>query len=231
MPQASNEGMRRLFLVPLVLVVAAGCAPTGPSVEPSSTPTGTPESSRSASPSASAARELTRGPVDPGTYTRQDFEPPVTFTVDEGWTVGTLAPGFFDIQQQSGTPDVIALQVGQVDGVVGADGALIKQPDAETAVSAIKANPGLDTVGESESLLGGKAGVVIEVENTSGAHAPIMQVPPGRLGIDSGRRLWIALFDTSPGLLAVMVGGSIEDWDHALEVAEPVLESIVIADR
>jgi hypothetical protein len=30
--------------------------------------------------------------------------------------------------------------------------------------------------------------------------------------------------------LNLMVGGSIDDWDHALGVAEPVLESIVIGD-
>lgn len=154
----------------------------------------------------------------------------MTFEVNEGWTAATLATGFFDIQQQRGTPDVIAVQFARVDGVVGDGGALVDAAGAQEAVDAIKANPGLEVVGESESLLGGKAGVVIEVQNTSGSHTQILQVPPGRLGIDSGRQLWIALFDTSDVLLAVMVGGSIEEWDHALEVAEPVLESIVIGE-
>ena len=81
-------------------------------------------------------------------------------------------------------------------------------------------------LGDSESRLGGETGTVLEVENRGPAHAPILDVPAGRLGIDAGRRLWIALFDTSEGVLAVMVGGSTADWDNALSVAEPVLESI-----
>ena len=136
--------------------------------------------------------------------------------------------GFFDVQQQKGTPDVIAVQFGQVDAIVGADGAAVEPASLEDAIGAIKQNPGIQTDAESESRLGGQTGVVIEVENTGAAHAPILDVPPGRLGIDPGRRLWIAMFDTTDGLLAVMVGGSITDWDHALTVAEPVLESIVI---
>jgi hypothetical protein len=48
------------------------------------------------------------------------------------------------------------------------------------------------------------------------------------LGIDPGRRLWIAFFDTDQGVLSVMVGGSIEQWQSALSEAEPVLESIVV---
>ncbi len=74
----------------------------------------------------------------------------------------------------------------------------------------------------------GQTGTVVEVENRGPAHAPIFDVPAGRLGIDARRRLWIALFDTSDGVLAVMVGGSAAEWDKALTLAEPVLESIVI---
>ena len=55
-----------------------------------------------------------------------------------------------------------------------------------------------------------------------------MQVPPGALGIDPGRRLWIAFFDTDEGLLAIMVGGSVAKWDDALGAAEPVLETVRI---
>jgi len=43
-------------------------------------------------------------------------------------------------------------------------------------------------------------------------------------------RIWIAIFDTEDGILAVMVGGSTASWDEALLVAEPVLESVTIGD-
>ena len=53
-------------------------------------------------------------------------------------------------------------------------------------------------------------------------------MPPGALGIDPGRRRWIALFDSSDGLLAIMIGGWVARWDDALMAAEPVLESVRI---
>jgi hypothetical protein len=55
-------------------------------------------------------------------------------------------------------------------------------------------------------------------------------VPPGDLGIDSGRNLWIAFFDTEDGVLAIMVGGSTAKWDQSLAAAEPVLETVTISD-
>jgi hypothetical protein len=83
-------------------------------------------------------------------------------------------------------------------------------------------------IGESESRLGGLTGFTVEVANCWASHTAILEVPAGRLGIDPGRALWISLFDTDDGVLAIMVGGSIADWEHALTIAEPVLESIVI---
>jgi hypothetical protein len=58
----------------------------------------------------------------------------------------------------------------------------------------------------------------------------VLDVSVGRLGIDSGRWLWISVFDTPDGILAVMVGGSIAQWARALGLAEPVLESIVMSN-
>ena len=88
--------------------------------------------------------------------------------------------------------------------------------------------PGLDVIEASESRIGGLVGSQITVENAGETHATVLEVPPGLLGIDPGRRLWIAFFDTDAGLLAIMVGGSTERWDEALSAAEPVLESVRI---
>ena len=122
--------MRRVLASLLIAAFAAGCGnagPPGPAASPSSTvgvsPTSSTAPSGSATASASAsAKALTSGAIEPGAYTRPGFEPLVTFAVDEGWTAGTLGTGFFDIQQQSGTPDVVAVQFAKVDGVVGNSG-------------------------------------------------------------------------------------------------------------
>jgi hypothetical protein len=39
-----------------------------------------------------------------------------------------------------------------------------------------------------------------------------------------------APFDTDAGIVAAMVGGSVERWDDALAAAESVLESVTFAD-
>lgn len=177
-------------------------------------------------------RELARSsdPLAPGTYTKTGFLPPITLELGEGWFAGTLSDGFFDVQRDRNTPDVIAVQFGRVSGVVGAEGRNVEAASAAEAARAIAENPGLEVLGESESRLGGLTGSNLEVENTTGSHTGILDVSVGRLGIDSGRRLWISLFDTPDGLLAVMVGGSIAQWARALGLAEPVLESVVIGD-
>ena len=165
--------------------------------------------------------------LPPGRYTRSAFEPPITIVLDEGWHAVQLFDGFFDVQQDVGSPDVIAVQFANVEGVHGAGGSeAIDDPAA--AVAALRANSALTVVESSESRIGGLAGEQVTVENVATEHASVIDVLPGPFGIDPGRRLWLAFFDTDDGLLAIMVGGSVERWDEALETAEPVLESVEI---
>jgi hypothetical protein len=129
--------------VAILFVLMAGCGPATVA-----TPTGEPPTT---------ARELPAGtdPLAPGRYTRAAFRPLVTFELNTGWFVGSLASGFFDVQQQQGTPDVIAVQFGRVEGVVGADSAVTAATTAQAAAAAIGSNPRLAVLGESESRLGG----------------------------------------------------------------------------
>ena len=214
-------------------IVAAGCTADGdaptPSTEETATVTDapTPPSARS---SAAPELEPGDGPLAAGTYTRSAFAPPITLTVRDGWRAVQRFDGFFDIQRIDtiGTPDVIAVQFASPTGVYG-DG--LEQPaDAAGAVAILGTNAALTVVETSDSRIGGLEGHQVTVENTSDAHAQVLGVPPGPLGIDPGRRLWIAFFDTDDGLLAVMVGGSVTEWQAALDAAEPVLESIRIGD-
>jgi hypothetical protein len=202
------------------LVVVIGCLAACTAATPDPTAMPTPEPADSPMPSADAARELaaTGAALAPGIYTRSGFEPPVTFAVEGGWQAVQLLDGFFDIQQQTGSPDVIAVQFARPIG----------WEDAESAVAELRANTALTEVESSISRIGGLEGLQITVENTGTAHAAVMDVPPGPLGIDPGRRLWVALFDTDAGVLAIMVGGSTKEWEEALLTAEPVLETILI---
>lgn len=169
-------------------------------------------------------------PLPAGLYTRAAFQPRLTFELANGWFVGSLADGFFDVQQQQGTPDAIAVQFGLVQRVIGAGSATVPSTKAEAAARTIHDNPGLVVVAESASRLGGLEGFTVEVDNQRDSTSPVLEVPAGMLAIDPDRRLWISLFDTGDGVLAVIVEGSVSGWERALAVAEPVLESIVIGE-
>ena len=171
--------------------------------------------------------EATPDSLPAGTYVRSGFEPPITITLDDGWRAVQLFDGFFDVQQRVGTPDVIAVQFARPLGIGGVDGDDLPQ-SSEAAVELVRTNPGLSEVESSSSLVGGLSGHQITVENSGTEHASIFEVSVGQLGIDPGRRLWMAFFDTDAGLLAIMVGGAIDSWEEALATAEPVLESIQI---
>lgn len=221
----------------LVALIVAGCAagptptPPSPSTEtPAMTPESTnlPDGSRSPAPTGPAELVAGAGELPAGSYTRSGFDPPITFTLEDGWVAGSLVAGFFDVQQDPGTPDVVAVQFANVVGAIGDDGAVVPVTTAAEAAATIAANPGIIVLGESDSRVGGLAGRNVEIENRGTGHAGVLDVPPGILGIDPGRRLWISVFDTDAGVLAIMVGGSVARWDRTLELAEPVLESVVV---
>jgi hypothetical protein len=231
---------RAACLTVLALVVSACATTPSPSVPgspatsaapPSAAPTASGVRSPAASASAGAAPlELRSGStaLPAGTYPRARFRPPMTFAIEDGWFPGTVSDGFFDVQRERGTPDVIAVQFALPKRVVGAAGWAAPAPTAPEAAQAIHDNPAITVIEESPSRLGGLDGQTVVVENQGSSPAGIMDVAPGRLSIDPHRRLWISLFDTTDGVVAVMIGGSVARWDDALRLAEPVLESVVI---
>jgi len=199
------------------------------SAEPSEPAGESPESS--AAPIDAAALERTGDVIPPGRYTRVDFVPRITFEVTDGaWYAEQLYTGFFDVQQDVGSPDVIAVQFAKPSEIYSEHGTSVRVESAEGAAAAARGNPGLTVIGDSAGLMDGRDGFVVEVEHAgaSTSNVGVMAVPPGPLSIAPDRRLWIAFFDTDDGVLAVMVGGSVARWDEALAAAEPILETVTI---
>ena len=170
----------------------------------------------------------TTDPLPPGEYRRSSFTPPITLTLTEGWRAVQMLDGFFDVQQDVGSPDVIAVQFARPSVVYGADGQGVEAATAAEAADALRSNGSFEIVGDNTANVGGAQGQVIEIENAGDAHASVLAVPPGPLGIDPGRKLWVAFVDTPDGLLAIMVGGSLAKWKEAMDAAEPLLESVQI---
>jgi hypothetical protein len=208
------------FAVVVAVVLCASCsaaAPT-PNSEPgdaTSAPTPGPDS---------APRTLAFSstiPLDPGRYTRDGFEPRLSFTVGEDWYAVQAVTGFFDVERDPGLPDVVAVQFALP--TVWAT--------AEEAITALEGREAL-VVGEPQPVvLGGREGTRVVVDSADPDIAAqhfveVLRVPAGPISIASGRRLQITFIDTSRGLLAVLVGGSVRGWDDAVAAAEPVLTSI-----
>jgi hypothetical protein len=218
--------MRRLIGSSLALLLVA-CAEPAPSP---SAPTAT-ETADAATPEASSEGDdvaelpAPRSEIPPGTYTRSAFAPRVMFELGSGWTAEQLAAGFFDVEQDAGSMDVIAIQFGQV---VGHDSA-----DEAAAVVADNLNLVVQS-GPEEVALGGQEGIQLTVDTVDppDTQPPIFRqvisVAAGPLSIASGRRLQLTFVDTGEGLIAVLVGGSIRRWDATLEAATPVLDSLTI---
>lgn len=229
----------RRLLAPIALLVLGACATPLPST-PASAPAQSGEPSRAASADASASAsppeaielERTGEPLAPGRYSRAGFTPRITFEIADGaWYAEQLFDGFFDVQQDVGSPDVIAVGFAKPSEVFSEEGSSVRVETAEDAAAAVRGHPALAIIGDSTSRMDGRDGIVIEVEHAGGTsgNVGIMTVPPGPLLIAPDRRLWIAFFDTDDGLLAVMVGGSVARWDEALAAAEPILETVTIS--
>lgn len=198
-----------------------------PSAEPTADSTAEP----TPVPSGQVAELERGGPLPSGRYTRSAFTPTIIFEVKGGeWYGQQLLSGFFDVQQDVGSPDVIAVQFARPSSVFGEGGGSTTVATAAEAAGVLRGHPGITVLDESEALIGGHTGVALEVEHAGASLAAVslLMVPPGPLGIAPDRRLWVAFLDTDDGLLAVMVGGSVAKWDDALAAAEPVLESVTI---
>jgi hypothetical protein len=225
---------RGLVIFIALQVATLACTPAAASLAPPP-PTPTVAPTPTAAPTRTPAADATelraaRDKLKAGRYTRRGFVPRITFVVNGSWRAVQVLPGLFDVQQDVGSPNVIAVQFARPDGIYRGPVELVAPDAAQKAVDALRANPSLTVVESSESRMDGLAGLQITVENPSTAEGDVfvMHVPPGPLGIAPGRRLWIAFFDTPEGLLAVMIGGSVAKWDQALLAAEPVLESVTI---
>jgi hypothetical protein len=160
----------------------------------------------------------------PGRYTRDGFAPPVAFEVGPGWVMAHRIGGFFDVQQDPDSLDVIAVQFAQLTGFATA---------AEAAASFATVDHVI--AGPIEPVtIGGLTGVrvLLETDDPPTSDPPIFRevltVPAGPLYIASARRLLVHLIDTPDGVLGVLVGGSVAQWDRTLQVSNPVIDSIKI---
>jgi hypothetical protein len=151
--------------------------------------------------------------------------PSLAFAVGDGWTTVQQYPEFFDIQDDPSSLDVVAVQFIIATGFNTAD----------EAAADIEGRDNLHVSDREQVSSGFATGIRLVVDTTDPANSdpvifrPVLNTPPGPISIGSGRRLQVNLFTRPEGVLAILVGGSIAQWDRALQVSASVLESVALA--
>jgi hypothetical protein len=224
--------MRCLVTVVASLACLGGCQDSVATTPPPATSTPAPVATEAGPPPTSPVAELFSASDDrlpAGRYTRGGFVPRVTFEVDGSWHAVNAAPRFWRIQQRLDVPDPVTAMVmfARPDGIYAMPGQLMAPTTAQAAVDAFGANAALEVVSSDSSRMSGLTGLLLELE-TAGAEAQVVHVPIGELTVSPVDRMWLALFDTPEGLVAIIVQGPAADWDSVLVAAEPVLESVTI---
>lgn len=213
-------------LAAVSIAVLSACA--APATRSTSTPAPDPMTAGPATPATSVGTPTVRPitvstarPLEPGRYTREGFTPALSLELSGPWYAVQGLPGFFDVQLDPGTLDVIAVQFA-------------RPSDATTVAEAVEGLKARDDliIGEPEPVtMGGLPGTRVVLETTdpdieAERFVQVLRVPAGPLSIASGRRLQVDFFDTADGLLAVLLGGSVREWQRTQETADPVLRSI-----
>lgn len=217
----------RILAAALLAVSAAACGPGTPSPPPSPSSSVTPAPSVS---SASDVRELIDGAglLPAGRYTPSGSRPSVTIEVPEGWAVGSVRDDYVAISHALEGGRAVELLVANVEAVVDSAGEENEAGNAEAVAQRIREDPEVEVIGSSGSRMSGLDGFTLEVENATTARRQLLTTMSERVGIEPGARLWLSLFDTADGLLAIAVASPEATWDEALAIAEPVLESVTI---
>jgi len=208
--------MRRAGVVASLVAFVVGACASGTTPAPSTT------MAASAVPreSAAAAVELPPDTVDlpPARYARPDLLPGVSFEVEDGWSSGMVGDGRFQLSREVGPGEVIVMLARTTAG------------SASAAADAIGAMEGISVLATSESRMNGRTGPNLELESTADARVDLLTTASGAIGLEPGERAWLSLFDTGGGVVAVTVIADAGTWDAALLAAEPLLETVEIAD-
>jgi hypothetical protein len=217
-------GLAKVAATAAVLLSLAACSGSSPSEQPSRStqqPTSTTPAASSSAPGGPTPLDGAADPLPAGRYTKPGFTPAISFRVGSGWHAVQEATGFFDVERDPGALDVIAVQFARPSD----------PQTAREAVASIRGRRGLVVRSTDTHRIGAASAIRIVIDNADpdlqAQHfTAALTLEAGPLSLASGRRLQIDLIDTSDGLLAILVGGSVRRWAATERVAEPVVRSV-----
>jgi hypothetical protein len=180
-----------------------------------------------------------RGPLVAGTYTTFVFEPPLTYTVTEGWANWEdlpgnfllLPPGSSLVGVNPGTSDYLGVyaSVVQPGKCTGRPAENVDQ-SFDAYVAWLTSNPGLNVTDPKAVTVGGLEGVTVDVTlkgtgdacpEGPGADVYVGKVPSDLVhGVNAGYFLRLYLLRNASRILAIEIadakgGSDIADWPTA----------------
>jgi hypothetical protein len=248
----------RAAVIALAIVVAA-CSGQSPTSQPTGVPSAAAAATSASSPSqvtasagpspnlcthseGGANANRCRGPLEPGTYTTYELEPPLTYTVGEGWANWEDLPGNFLLLPPGGS--LVGVNPGTTDylGVY----ASVVQPGKCTGLPAenadlsfdayvrwLTANKALHVTDPKQVTVGGLAGVRVDVTLKAGpgdgcpdgvyADVYVGKVPSDLVhGVQPGYFLRLYLLRNASRILAIEIadakdGSDYDDWPKAAD--------------
>jgi hypothetical protein len=206
-----------IAVVAIVAVVLAACGSEPTRVVPSVSPSAAASGTAVPIPS-SAARELPGDTAElpAGRYARASSVPGVTFEIDGGWSSGPADDAKIELRHAAG------------DGGLVVTLARIDHASAVSVADGARSTDGITVRATSESRMSGLTGPNVELENPTAADIALLATSTGTIDLGPGQRMWLSLFDTDAGVVAIAVTAAAADWDVALLAAEPFLESVTI---
>jgi hypothetical protein len=226
--------MRNVVMAVVTAVVLVGCsgaaaspsavaptavAPSSPSAVAPSAVAPTPSSSSAIAPDG--AGRIHAGPLEPGVYASTAFDPPLRFTLGDGWRA--LFPdedSELALEHEAGS----FLGFDRIKEVVDPTaGGAVDAPD--DLVAWLLEHPGLDSAAGPSVELGGLSAISVDAR-TGDAEVEIFAYPLGnwRMPPRHASRFYVVPMD---GLdLVVVVLAPIANIDAAIERVEPIIESV-----
>ncbi|MBI2781669.1 MAG: hypothetical protein HYX55_07740 [Chloroflexi bacterium] len=202
--------------------LVAACSPAG---------VGTSPAGSAAPPSATSTpagpRQITSGNLPPGTYATTLFQPPLTFTLADGWF--SLFPD---------DPDEVAFERnGYTEGFyIGRVGQVV-DPVTNPVVSAptdlvawLSKHPAFRPVGAPTNVtVAGIAGRAVELDVIGAPETEVFAYPTGNTRVHPGSRFrYIVLPIAGPALVLTCFGTSRNAFDEASPLVDASLASLAI---
>lgn len=173
-------------------------------------------------------------PLRPGRYLEPGFRPPISFAIERPgvWVARQFVDGFFDIQKEPDTLDVIAVQFCRPSAVHRSADEAAPAGYASEAIAALQSNADLTVSAPLTGAIAGIPTTTIDIETTTPPDSdapifsPVLRIEAGPISLASARRLRISWLDLPDGLVAILVGGSTADWTRATTAADEILATV-----